>query len=99
MIDRKGRWVSGSAAEASIRERRILVVDDNKDSAASLATLLQVESHYVKAVYTAEAALEQHQCISRCILVAKLCHAAVWLTITAVSSMHTTQVLPKAVAR
>lgn len=36
---------------------------------------------------------------SECMRVAKLCHAAVWLTATAVSSMNTTQVPPKAVAR
>lgn len=39
--------------------RRVLVVDDNKDAADPLATLLAIEGHEVKAVYTAEAGLEQ----------------------------------------
>jgi PAS domain S-box-containing protein len=44
-------------------ERRILVVDDNRDAADSLAALLVVHGHQVKAVYTAEeglAEVEQH---------------------------------------
>ncbi|HEY0747721.1 MAG TPA: response regulator [Steroidobacteraceae bacterium] len=45
--------------EAANRKRRILVVDDNKDAADSLATLLEIEGHQVKAVYTGEAALEE----------------------------------------
>jgi CheY-like chemotaxis protein len=40
-------------------KRRILVVDDNKDAADSLVTLLEIEGHQVKCVYTAEAALEE----------------------------------------
>jgi PAS domain S-box-containing protein len=48
-----------SISEAGMRARRILVVDDNKDAADSLATLLHIEGHHVKTVYTAEAALEE----------------------------------------
>jgi PAS domain S-box-containing protein len=48
-----------SAAEAGSAKRRILVVDDNKDAADSLAALLQIEGHEVTAVYTPEAGLEE----------------------------------------
>jgi PAS domain S-box-containing protein len=48
-----------SLLEADNHRRRILVVDDNKDAADSLATLLEIEGHQVKAVYTGEAALEE----------------------------------------
>ena len=37
----------------------ILVVDDNKDAADSLAALLEMDGHQVNAVYTAEAGLEE----------------------------------------
>ncbi len=47
------------ALEASIMRRRVLVVDDNKDAADSLATLLEMEGHQVKVVYTAEAGIEE----------------------------------------
>jgi CheY-like chemotaxis protein len=39
--------------------RLILVVDDNKDAADSLAALLDLDGHQAKAVYTAEAGLEE----------------------------------------
>jgi CheY-like chemotaxis protein len=39
--------------------RCILVVDDNRDAADSLAALLEIDGHQVKAVYTAEAGLEE----------------------------------------
>jgi PAS domain S-box-containing protein len=39
--------------------RRILIVDDNQDSADSLAMLLELEGHHVRAVYSATDALEQ----------------------------------------
>jgi len=39
--------------------RRVLVVDDNKDAADSLAALLNMEGHQVKAVYTAESGIEE----------------------------------------
>jgi CheY-like chemotaxis protein len=48
-----------SILEAGNRRLCILVVDDNRDAADSLATLLEIEGHQVKAVYTAEAALEE----------------------------------------
>ena len=39
--------------------RRILVVDDNRDAADSLVTLLQLQGHQIEAVYSAAAALER----------------------------------------
>jgi PAS domain S-box-containing protein len=44
------------AAEAL---QRVLIVDDNRDAADSLAMCLQIEGHQTKAVYSAESALEQ----------------------------------------
>ena len=44
--------------QVSDAKRRILVVDDNKDAADSLAALLDLDGHHATAVYTAEAALE-----------------------------------------
>jgi PAS domain S-box-containing protein len=48
-----------SAPQASNAKRRILVVDDNRDAADSLAALLEMDGHEVKAVYTGEAGLEE----------------------------------------
>ena len=48
-----------SIAKAGSAKRRILVVDDNQDAADSLAALLEIEGHQVKAVYTAEEGLEE----------------------------------------
>jgi CheY-like chemotaxis protein len=48
-----------STSESSNCKRRILVVDDNMDAADSIAALLEMDGHQVKAVYTAEAGLEQ----------------------------------------
>ena len=48
-----------SPTEAGSAKRRILVVDDNKDAADSLAALLEIEGHEVTAVYTPEAGLEE----------------------------------------
>jgi signal transduction histidine kinase len=42
----------------TVEPRRILVVDDNVDAAASLADLLRLEGHHTEAVYSAKAALE-----------------------------------------
>lgn len=39
--------------------RRVLIVDDNRDAADSLAMCLQLEGHQTKAVYSGEGALEQ----------------------------------------
>jgi CheY-like chemotaxis protein len=39
--------------------RRVLVVDDNQDSADSLRMLLELEGHAVESVYTAHTALER----------------------------------------
>jgi two-component system, chemotaxis family, CheB/CheR fusion protein len=41
--------------------RRVLVVDDNQDSADSLRMLLELEGHQVESVYTAHSALERAQ--------------------------------------
>jgi PAS domain S-box-containing protein len=49
----------GNKTEATNAKRRILVVDDNKDAADSMATLLAIEGHQVKAVYTPEEGLEE----------------------------------------
>jgi PAS domain S-box-containing protein len=48
-----------STSETSNSKQRILVVDDNMDAADSIAALLEMDGHQVKAVYTAEAGLEQ----------------------------------------
>jgi PAS domain S-box-containing protein len=45
--------------QASEAKQRILVIDDNKDAADSLAALLEIDGHQVKAVYTAEAGLQE----------------------------------------
>jgi PAS domain S-box-containing protein len=47
---------SANAAEAL---QRVLIVDDNRDAADSLAMCLQIEGHQTKAVYSAESALEE----------------------------------------
>ena len=48
---------AGAEPEASV-PRRILVVDDNRDGAESLALLLQLAGHEVHTVYDGEAAVE-----------------------------------------
>jgi PAS domain S-box-containing protein len=47
------------SSPVSNAKRRVLVVDDNTDAADSMATLLELHGHEVKAVYTAEAGLAQ----------------------------------------
>jgi two-component system, sensor histidine kinase len=42
----------------SVEPKRVLVVDDNVDAAASLATFLQLDGHEAEAVYSAKGALE-----------------------------------------
>jgi PAS domain S-box-containing protein len=45
--------------EVGSAKRRVLMVDDNTDAADSMAALLQIHGHEVKAVYTAEAGLAE----------------------------------------
>jgi PAS domain S-box-containing protein len=47
------------ALQSSNIKQRILVVDDNQDAADSLASLLELDGHEVKAVYTGHAGLEE----------------------------------------
>ena len=47
-----------TAVAPSLVSRRVLVVDDNADSAESLALLLRVEGHLVETVYDGHAAVE-----------------------------------------
>jgi CheY-like chemotaxis protein/anti-sigma regulatory factor (Ser/Thr protein kinase) len=49
--------VPGEASTAQFTGRRVLIVDDNRDSADSLATLLQMGGHDVRVVYHGRAAL------------------------------------------
>ncbi|HET9888733.1 MAG TPA: PAS domain S-box protein, partial [bacterium] len=48
---------SGEPAESGARPQRILVVDDNEDSAASLALLLHTANHETRSAYDGEEAL------------------------------------------
>jgi CheY-like chemotaxis protein len=50
--------VPASAVAPSLVSRRVLVVDDNADSAESLALLLRVEGHLVETAYDGRAAVE-----------------------------------------
>jgi CheY-like chemotaxis protein/two-component sensor histidine kinase len=45
-------------AESASSPLRVLIVDDNKDAADSLAMLLSLDGHTVRAVYSAQAAIE-----------------------------------------
>jgi PAS domain S-box-containing protein len=47
------------SASAVPPRQRLLVVDDNQDSADSLAMLLEIDGHDVRAVYSATSALEE----------------------------------------
>ncbi|HEU4654220.1 MAG TPA: ATP-binding protein [Steroidobacteraceae bacterium] len=50
-----------ASAEATVKSaflsKRVLIVDDNKDAAESLAMVLQMDSHEVRTTYTAQGAL------------------------------------------
>lgn len=50
---------SPAAASAGSRSRRVLVVDDNADAAAALATLLQMETHTVQTAADGLEAIER----------------------------------------
>jgi PAS domain S-box-containing protein len=50
-----------SSARAASGSRRVLVVDDNEDSAESLAILLRLQGHEVRLAYDGEKALEEAQ--------------------------------------
>jgi signal transduction histidine kinase len=52
------RDVAGGAAEAGERPLRILVVDDNQDSASSMMLLLELQGHEVCLANSGEAALD-----------------------------------------
>ena len=43
---------------SSVSKRRILVVDDNVDAADALTTLLELEGHEVRTVYSGEEAID-----------------------------------------
>jgi signal transduction histidine kinase len=49
----------GPTAPCATERQRVLVVDDNRDAADSLALLLQLEGHETHTVYSPEEALEQ----------------------------------------
>jgi two-component system CheB/CheR fusion protein len=53
-----GPGEAGSGGAGRVSGRRILVVDDNEDSAETLATLLRVKGHEVRTAYHGPAALE-----------------------------------------
>jgi PAS domain S-box-containing protein len=50
---------AGEAGKLRLPPKRLLIVDDNRDAADSLAMLLELEGHEVSAVYSAQAALQQ----------------------------------------
>ena len=52
---------AGEAGKLRPPAKRLLIVDDNRDAADSLAMLLELEGHEVSAVYTAQSALQRAQ--------------------------------------
>lgn len=50
---------AGTNVQIQVRRRRILIVDDNRDAAQSLAMLLNVEGHETQVAYSAKEALER----------------------------------------
>lgn len=50
-------WVRPPAESPQVRSRRILIVDDNRDAAESLATILQLSGHEVRTAHDGVAAL------------------------------------------
>ncbi|MGH7106358.1 MAG: GAF domain-containing protein, partial [Acetobacteraceae bacterium] len=52
------RTTSSEAAEPKVTPRRVLVVDDNVDSAQSLAMLLNLQGHETRVAFSAKQALE-----------------------------------------
>jgi PAS domain S-box-containing protein len=50
-----------SSAHAANGSRRVLIVDDNEDSAESMAILLRLQGHEVRLAYDGEKALEEAQ--------------------------------------
>jgi CheY-like chemotaxis protein len=54
----ESRSLQASAAARPVSDtKRIIVLDDNRDSADSLAMLLELKGHQARALYSAEAAL------------------------------------------
>lgn len=50
---------SGASAQSSSASTRVLVVDDNQDSADSLTMLLELDGYVARAAYSATDAIEQ----------------------------------------
>ncbi len=50
---------SGSPEKPALAQRRILVVDDNRDSADSLSLLFSLKGHIVRTAYDGQSALEE----------------------------------------
>ena len=63
-MEQTGVESTGSAPGARTRSCRILLVDDNVDSAQTMATLLRMEGHDTDVVYDGETALQRAQAMS-----------------------------------